>query len=149
MPRQKKRTAYLLHEPTSQARVRIEGRDHHLGSHGSHESGVRCDDLIADWLIRQDTSRETMTVDDLVPQYLQHADEHYRIKRMFRWAVAEELVKPSALVALEAVQGFQEHRFVPERGRLPSQGPDSLDRPDRAVVDTTAVDSLRRCSPQS
>jgi hypothetical protein len=78
MPRQKKRPAYLLHKPTGQARVRVDGRDHYLGAHGSPESRDRYDDLVADWLIRQDTSRVTLVVDDLCTLYLEHANQHYR-----------------------------------------------------------------------
>ena len=33
-----------------------------------------------------------------------------RIKRMFRWAVAEEMVKPSVLTSLDSVQGLREGR---------------------------------------
>lgn len=39
--------AYLLHKPTGQARVRINGRDHYLGPFGSDESRRRYGELVA------------------------------------------------------------------------------------------------------
>ena len=39
--------AYLLHQPTGQARCRIAGRDFYLGQYGSEESRIRYGQLIA------------------------------------------------------------------------------------------------------
>ena len=39
--------SYLLHKPTGQARVRINGRDIYLGEYGSEESRIRYGELIA------------------------------------------------------------------------------------------------------
>ena len=82
MPRQKKRPAYTLHKPTGQARVRIDGRDHYLGEHGSQESRDRYDDLIAEWAARQDVSRVTLTIDDLALLYLQWARGYYKMREV-------------------------------------------------------------------
>ena len=38
MPRTPSVSVYSLHRPTDQARVRIDGRDHYLGRHGSPKS---------------------------------------------------------------------------------------------------------------
>ncbi len=46
----KRKPAYLLHQATGQARVRIDRKDHYLGVFGSQESRDRYDDLIAEWL---------------------------------------------------------------------------------------------------
>ncbi len=78
MARKLKRPALTLHKPTGQARVRIDGRDHYLGQYGSPEAHQQYDDLIADWLLRQDASRLTLTVDDLAILYDDHADAYYR-----------------------------------------------------------------------
>ena len=43
----KKLPSYLLHKPTGQARVRIDGRDHYLGEFGSDQSRIRYGTLIA------------------------------------------------------------------------------------------------------
>ena len=39
--------SYLLHKPTGQARVRIDGKDHYLGPYGSDESRIAYGKLIA------------------------------------------------------------------------------------------------------
>ncbi len=43
----KKLPSYLLHKPTGQARVRIDGRDHYLGEYVSDQSRVRYGTLVA------------------------------------------------------------------------------------------------------
>lgn len=170
MSRKARQPAYLLLQATGQARVRINGRDIYIGSHGSPESRERYDDLIAEWRIHNGaTDRYTLTIDDLALSYLEHAKQHYlkdgrqtsevgcvrnalrfvvaaagqsrardfgpkllqavrqhmieaglcrstinksvgRIRRMFRWAVAEELIPSNVLAALEAVSGLQAGR---------------------------------------
>jgi len=76
----KRKPAYTLHKPTGQARVRIDGKDHYLGSYGSSESRERYDELITEWLVRQDVSGVTLTVDDLCLLYVKFADGYYRRK---------------------------------------------------------------------
>ena len=79
MPRKIRRPAYTLHKATGRARVRIDGRDHYLtGEYGSDESREAYDDLIAEWLSRQDTSRITLTIDDLAVLYMEHARSYYQ-----------------------------------------------------------------------
>ena len=41
---------YGLHKASGQAVVRLNGRDHYLGKHGSDESHARYERLIAEWL---------------------------------------------------------------------------------------------------
>jgi integrase len=78
MPR-KRKPSYLLHKPTGQARCRIDGQDHYLGAYGSPESRERYDDLIAEWFAKNgDTSRYTLTLDDLSLLFMQHAESYYR-----------------------------------------------------------------------
>lgn len=101
MPRSRRRPAYTLHRPTGQARVRVDGRDHYLGPHGSQGSRDRYDDLVAEWLARNDdATRYSLAVDDLVLLYFEHAARHYRkngrstselscIKTAIRYLVAE------------------------------------------------------------
>ena len=79
MPRQKKRPAYSLHRPTGQARVRIDGHDYYLGEYGSPESRDRYDELVQEWLTRQDISRVTVTIDDLALLYLEFARGYYSL----------------------------------------------------------------------
>lgn len=75
----KTKPTYLLHKPTGQARVRIDGRDIYLGEYGSRASRERYDDLVADWFARNgDLKSYVLEVDDLVLLFLEHAREHYR-----------------------------------------------------------------------
>jgi integrase len=55
-----------------------------------------------------------------------------RIRRIFKWAVAEELVPPSVHQALAAVSGLQ-------RGRTPARESEPVGPVDDAVVDATLV----------
>jgi hypothetical protein len=42
----KRKPSYLLHKPTGQARVRIDGKDLYWGPYGSAESRERYDEII-------------------------------------------------------------------------------------------------------
>jgi integrase len=169
--------AYLFHKPSGQARVRISGKDHYLGPHGSPESKDRYDDLIAAWRLQSvPDDRHAITIDDLALAYMEHAKGHYvkngkptsevcclrsalrfliaaagrtrardfgpkllkavrqnmiegglsrktinknveRLRRMYRWGVAEELISASVLVALAAVPGLRAGRSQANEGR--------------------------------
>jgi hypothetical protein len=79
MPKRKRKPSYLLHKPTNQARVRIDGKDHYLGEYGSQESKERYQDILAEWLAEsEDRSPSSLTVDELALLYLKHAGEYYR-----------------------------------------------------------------------
>ncbi len=77
MPKSLCRPGYLLHKPTGQARVRIDGRDHYLGPYGSPESHSRYDVLIDEWLRRKSVERATLTIDELCLKFLDHANAYY------------------------------------------------------------------------
>jgi integrase len=51
MAKSRRIPAYVHHTPTGQARVRINGKDHYLGKHGTPESHERYDALIAELVI--------------------------------------------------------------------------------------------------
>ncbi len=76
--RQQRKPAYQLHKATGQARVHLAGRDFYLGEHNSPQSRVRYDELITEWLVKQDTSRYSLTIDDLCLLFLRHANSYYR-----------------------------------------------------------------------
>ena len=81
MPIQKK-PAYLLHKATGQARCRVNHKDHYLGLYGSPQSREKYDELISEWFARNgDTSRHSLTVDDLALLFMQFAVTYYRRKR--------------------------------------------------------------------
>lgn len=76
---------YLLHKPSGQARVRIKGKDHYLGPHGSPESRERYDELIAQYLKqkrrpRSSTSLDTpqMSIAQLCVAYMKFAKGYYQ-----------------------------------------------------------------------
>ncbi len=75
----RKKPAYIQHKATGQARVRIDGKRYYLGKYGTPESHNRYEELIQDWLLKNgDTTKFTMTVDDLCLLFLEHAKQHYR-----------------------------------------------------------------------
>jgi integrase len=84
--------SYLLHQPTGQARVRIDGKDHYLGEYGSEESRIRYGELIAkhaggvpiDPFTKPNRGRTTtiepeagLTINELVLAFMRHAHTHY------------------------------------------------------------------------
>ena len=72
------RPKYTLHRGTGQARVRINGKDHYLGEHGSADSRERYEELMRLWFDRQgDVSLKNFTVDDLAILFLQYAEGYY------------------------------------------------------------------------
>jgi hypothetical protein len=77
--------SYRLHRPTGQAVVRLDGRDHYLGRHGTPESHERYRRLVADWLAHgggprpaPPVGRPGLTVDELILAFLRHAERTYR-----------------------------------------------------------------------
>lgn len=76
----KRKPAYTLHKSTGQARVRIDGKDHYLGLYGSPESYESYDDIISEWVLKQDVSGYTLTIDDLCLKFLDFAEGYYRRK---------------------------------------------------------------------
>lgn len=70
---------YLLHKPTGQAYVRINGKFHYLGEHESPESHKRYDALIAKWLGGTfEADRESLTIARLAIMFIEHARQYYR-----------------------------------------------------------------------
>jgi hypothetical protein len=85
--------SYLLHQPTGQARVRINGQDHYLGEYGSEESRIRYGELIAKLgggvkidpvadskrgrLPRNESHDPGPSVGELCLVFLRHAEGHY------------------------------------------------------------------------
>ena len=79
----KKIPSYLLHKPSGQARVRIEGKDYYLGPFGSVESRKLYGDIIAKHANGQSVNRDDqpggslLTINELSLAFLIHADSHY------------------------------------------------------------------------
>lgn len=184
MPRARSVPSYGLHRPTGQARVRINGKDHYLGPHGSEESRQRYEQIVRKLIT--DRARDEMkarvqaasdlTVNELAARYLRFARTYYvkrgrptpeysnvcralapvqkqhgfelvtafgplklkairdqwvdaglvrpqvnarvgRVRRMFAWAVEEELVPADVLHALKAIRGLRMGRCEAKEGR--------------------------------
>lgn len=74
----RKPPAYRLHKPTGLAVVRLAGKDHYLGKHGSPSSYAKYDILIADYLANGRTpAKAILTVGNLSVRYLQFANSYY------------------------------------------------------------------------
>ncbi len=77
--------SYLLHRPSGQARVRINGRDFYLGPYGSDESRQKYAELIqqqasgpvADDQFKPQQPADSISVAELVLAFLRHAESHY------------------------------------------------------------------------
>ena len=171
MPRQKRIPGYLLHKPTGQAYVRVNGRCRYLGAYNSPESRQLYERIIAEFLDEPDVTfnGQQITINDLCIQYVQQAKRFYvkdgrqtsevhciraalkplvklfgetkavafgprrlkdvreemirkgharkpinknvgRIRSMFKWAVAEELLPVSVHSSLLCVQGLRSGR---------------------------------------
>lgn len=73
-----KAPSYLLHKPSGQARVRIDGKDHYLGAHGSEQSLRMYDELIAAYIRGKSVDGLRMTIDELSIRFLGYAEMRYR-----------------------------------------------------------------------
>ena len=76
--------SYRLHKPTELAVVRLSGRDHYLGKHGTRESKREYQRLIAEWLAnghqqppecREDGSPQDLTINELFLPYWGFAEQ--------------------------------------------------------------------------
>ncbi|MFM9966129.1 MAG: tyrosine-type recombinase/integrase [Planctomycetaceae bacterium] len=77
----KKKPSYTLHAATGQGRCRIAGKDHYFGPYNSPASREKYEELVAEWFARNgDTSRITLTIDDLCIQFMEFAARYYRRK---------------------------------------------------------------------
>lgn len=65
---------------SGQAVVRLNGRDHYLGTYGSPEAKQAYERLITEWIAqgRQMPRAEGLTVSELILVFWRHAEKHYR-----------------------------------------------------------------------
>jgi integrase len=85
VPRSKGIPSYCLHRPTGQARVRIDGRDVYLGTHGSDKSKRKYEEVVrklisdraADELKARVEVASDLTIHELVASYLKFARTYY------------------------------------------------------------------------
>jgi integrase len=75
--------AYCHHKATGQAVVRIDGKDHYLGKHGTAESKAEYDRLIAEWLAHgrrlscPDPGASDLSVTELILAYWKQVERYY------------------------------------------------------------------------
>jgi len=71
--------SYRLHKPTGQAVATFDGRDVYFGKYGSIASKAAYDRTVAEWLAngRRFAPAADVAVNELMVQYLQHADGYY------------------------------------------------------------------------
>lgn len=126
--------SYLLHKPSGQARVRINGRDVYLGPHNSPESWQKYHELLARFPTPESrvnviTESDSTTVAELVARYMKHAnswyshnpDEKYRIK-----AAIKPLIE---LCGSVAVNDFSPKRLKAVRQTMVDRGNIRTGRP--------------------
>lgn len=69
---------YALHKATGQARVRLAGKDHYLGTYDSPESRLKYEELVGRFLSNRKLDSSSFRCDRLALQYLTHAKAYYR-----------------------------------------------------------------------
>ncbi|HET6425607.1 MAG TPA: hypothetical protein VFG20_18100, partial [Planctomycetaceae bacterium] len=79
--------SYLLHKPSGQARVRLNGKDHYLGPYGSEDSRRRYGELIANYAAGKPVdpfvpagggdASASLSVSELLLAFLDFAEGHY------------------------------------------------------------------------
>ena len=197
--------SYCLHRPSGKAVVRINGRDHYLGTYGTDESRLTYDRLIAEWLasgrrsepLKDDGGQPSISVNEVLLAFVDHAERYYRdgdeeskevvnlklalrpvkqlygttaadkfgplalkairqhmvevqklcrkevnkrigrIKRVFKWAVSEELIPSSVFEGLRTIEGLRVGRSSARESE-----------PVKPVDDVTVELTLRFVSPQ-
>lgn len=77
MPRQRKAPAYLLHQATGQARVRINGKDIYLGPFDSPESKERYREVLQEWGCGESIV-VSISIGVLCLRYLEYAKIYYQ-----------------------------------------------------------------------
>ena len=206
MPRTRKAIpSYCLHRPSGKAVVRLNGRDHYLGSHGTEESRLAYDRVIAEWLAsgrRFESAppvadKPTISVNEVLLAFIEFAERYYqdgsevskevvnfklslrpvkqlygntaadqfgplalkalrqhmvevqdlcrkevnkrigRVKRVFKWAVSEELIPSSVFEGLRTVEGLRVGRTTARENA-----------PVKPVDDVTVEATLKFVSPQ-
>jgi integrase len=86
MPRRSSIPSYQLHKATGQARITINGKDRYLGKFGTPESRTEYEAIVRQLILdraRGEVQRQAiisagLTINELVPAYLQHVSAYYQ-----------------------------------------------------------------------
>jgi hypothetical protein len=112
----KSQPSYLLHKPSGQARVRIDGVDHYLGEHGSPESWEAYHRLLLEKQVgptagisppRKKPASGRVTIGELVKAYKEFATGYYGEKSAELYPIS------SAVHPLEAYASLPVDEFSP------------------------------------
>ena len=120
MPRQRNVIpAYLLHRPTGNARVRIDGHDHYLGKYGSDESHRKYGELISRHCAGLPIDPHATPANQFTPLFLKACREKFvdngwtrtfcnkstnRLRHIFKWGVSNGMVPVETWQALQSVE---------------------------------------------
>lgn len=78
MPAKKRVPKYCLQKSSGLAYVKIDGRRHYLGKHGSEDSKARYRELVNEWETRIDPEAPVdLTIGELALLYVEHAKRYY------------------------------------------------------------------------
>src|SRR4029450_1740764 len=148
--------AYLLHKPSGQARVRINGKDHYLGPHGSKESWQAYHQLLSDecgtaaTALKIKGTGNRLSVAQLALQFMEWAKGYYGPKS------AQVYCIKSALRPLERGQWHQlpisefsplKLQQVVEQRVLDGDWRDNKTTKGRNLCRSTVNATLRRLKP--
>jgi len=100
--------SYRHHKPSGQAVVTLSGRDFYLGRYGTQASRAEYNQLVGKWLAGGRCLPPGQSDAGWCRGVVNQRTS--RIKRIFKWAVAEELVPPSVHHGLSAVDGLPKGR---------------------------------------
>jgi hypothetical protein len=105
----KRPPSYCLHKASGQAVVRIDGKDHYLGTYGSAESHAEYDRLIAEWLVNGRCLPGTATFDGLSVNEVAAAHWRWAVP-YYRWGRRGGQCLKHALRVLKNLYGHTQAR---------------------------------------
>jgi len=122
MPRKRSLTpSYRLHKPSGQAVVRLNGKDHYLGKHGTEESRERYAALLADFLTlgeaasKGEQKQRAPTVDEVVAAYWTHIEREGRYMKDGRETSERGWIRDSLRPLCEGFGSVEAQEFGPRK----------------------------------
>ncbi len=128
------RPSYLLHKPSGQARVRINGRDIYLGLYNSSESWRKYHQLLAEYPTPQSRiivaeSGSSSCIAELVAHFVEHAHTYYRHNPDEKYRIKAAITPLVELYGSTRVDEFTPKRLKAVRQHLIDNGNARSGRP--------------------